>query len=140
MKPPWLFARVWSHRRKTGIKALPRLICYYIVIIFNCLTQGWSYIQPTPKHTTIGAMKTKVIRIGNSQGVRIPKALIEESGITDEIEMILRDHEIVLRSVETTRKDWEASFQKMAEQGDDALLDQEELEKPSSWDDSEWTW
>jgi antitoxin MazE len=85
-------------------------------------------------------MKTKVIRIGNSQGVRIPKALIEESGITDEIEMILRDNEIVLRSAETTRKDWEVAFEKMAEQGDDGLLDQEELEKPSNWDETEWTW
>lgn len=85
-------------------------------------------------------MKTKIIRIGNSQGVRIPKLLIEESGITEEIEMILRDNEIVLRSVETTRKDWEASFEKMAEQGDDVLLDQEEIDKPSDWDETEWTW
>ncbi len=85
-------------------------------------------------------MKTKVIRIGNSQGVRIPKTLIEESGITDEIEMILRDNEIVLRSAETTRKDWGVAFEKMAEQGDDGLLDQEVLEKPSNWDETEWTW
>ncbi|MDA0671137.1 MAG: AbrB/MazE/SpoVT family DNA-binding domain-containing protein [Bacteroidetes bacterium] len=85
-------------------------------------------------------MKTKVIRIGNSQGVRIPKVFIDESGIAEEIEMTLRDNEIVLRSAETTRKDWDASFEKMAELGDDTLLDQEELEKPSNWDDSEWTW
>lgn len=85
-------------------------------------------------------MKTKIIRIGNSQGVRIPKPLIEESGITDEIEMILRDNEIVLRSAETTRKNWDASFEKMAEQGDDVLLDQKEIEKPSNWDEAEWTW
>ena len=85
-------------------------------------------------------MKTKIIRIGNSQGVRIPKPLIEESGITKEIEMILRDNEIVLRSAETTRKNWEASFKKMAEQGDDVLLDQKEIERSSDWDETEWTW
>ena len=85
-------------------------------------------------------MKTKIIRIGNSQGVRIPKPLIEESGITEDIEMILRDNEIVLRSAETIRKDWEASFKKMAEHGDDALLDKEEIEKSSDWDEAEWTW
>lgn len=85
-------------------------------------------------------MKTKIIRIGNSQGVRIPKPLIEESGITEEIEMILRDNEIVLRSAETTRKNWEASFEKMAEQDDDTLLDQKEIEEPSEWDEAEWTW
>ena len=85
-------------------------------------------------------MKTKIIRIGNSQGVRIPKPLIEESGITEEIEMILRDNEIVLRSAETTRKNWESSFEKMAERDDDILLDQSETEKPSEWDEVEWTW
>ena len=85
-------------------------------------------------------MKTKIIRIGNSQGVRIPKPLIEESGLTEEIEMILRDNEIVLRSAKKNRKDWEASFEKMAEQGDDALLDQEDIENPSDWDEAEWTW
>ena len=85
-------------------------------------------------------MKTKIIRIGNSQGVRIPKPLIEESGITKEIEMILRDNEIVLRSAETARKDWETAFEKMAHEGDDVLLDQEEIEKPSDWDETEWTW
>jgi len=85
-------------------------------------------------------MKTKIIRIGNSQGVRIPKPLIEESGITEEIEMILRDNEIVLRSAETIRKDWEAYFEKMAKEDDDALLDQEAIEKTSDWDEGEWTW
>ena len=54
--------------------------------------------------------------------------------------MILRDNEIVLRSAEITRKGWEASFEKMAEHDDDALLDQEEIEKPSDWDEAEWTW
>ena len=85
-------------------------------------------------------MKTKLIRIGNSQGVRIPKPLIEESGLSEEIEMILRDNEIVLRSAEETRKDWEEAFEKMAQQGDDRLLDQEEIERPSEWDETEWTW
>ncbi len=85
-------------------------------------------------------MKTKIIRIGNSQGVRIPKPLIVNSGITEDIEMILRDNEIILRPIDTVRKDWEASFQKMAEQGDDVLLDQKETDKPSEWDNSEWTW
>lgn len=85
-------------------------------------------------------MKTKIIRIGNSQGVRIPKPLIEESGLTGEIEMILRDNEIILRSSEKTRKNWEASFRSMAEQGDDELLDQKEIEEDSEWDEEEWTW
>ncbi|MEX2575014.1 MAG: AbrB/MazE/SpoVT family DNA-binding domain-containing protein [Balneolaceae bacterium] len=85
-------------------------------------------------------MKTKIIRIGNSQGVRIPKPLIEESGLSEEIEMILRNNEIILRSAKETRKNWEQSFEEMAEQGDDQLLDQDDLERPREWDQTEWTW
>jgi antitoxin MazE len=85
-------------------------------------------------------MKTKLIRIGNSQGVRIPKPLIEESGLSEEIEMILRDNEIVLRSAEQTRKDWDEAFEEMARQGDDRLLDQDDVEQPGEWDETEWTW
>ncbi|MFU8862005.1 MAG: AbrB/MazE/SpoVT family DNA-binding domain-containing protein [Cyclonatronaceae bacterium] len=85
-------------------------------------------------------MKTKLIRIGNSQGVRIPKPLIEQSGLSDEIEMILRDNEIILRSAGENRKRWEQSFKDMAEQGDDDLLDREQVEHPSEWDETGWTW
>jgi antitoxin MazE len=85
-------------------------------------------------------MKTKLIRIGNSQGVRIPKPIIEEIGLSEEIEMILKDNQIILRSSEETRKDWDHAFEKMAEEYDDGLLDQEEIEQPSQWDETEWTW
>lgn len=85
-------------------------------------------------------MKTKIIRIGNSQGIRIPKLMIEESGITEEVEMIPGDNEIILRSAGTNRMGWEEAFAKMVERDDDALLDQKEIERPSDWDETEWTW
>ncbi len=85
-------------------------------------------------------MKTKLIRIGNSQGVRIPKPVIEEIGLSEEIEMILKDNHIILRSSEDTRKDWDHAFKKMAEEQNDQLLDKEEVRSPSHWDKTEWTW
>ncbi|MCC5933310.1 MAG: AbrB/MazE/SpoVT family DNA-binding domain-containing protein [Balneolales bacterium] len=85
-------------------------------------------------------MKTKLIRIGNSQGVRIPKPLIEESGLSGEIEMILRDNEIVLRAAEPSRKGWNAAFRKMAAQADDQLEDWSGSEPNSEWDETEWSW
>lgn len=85
-------------------------------------------------------MKTKLIRIGNSQGVRIPKPIIEEIGLTEEIEMILEDNQIILRSPKQIRKGWDDAFKKMAQKEDDELLDKEETETPSEWDETEWTW
>lgn len=85
-------------------------------------------------------MKTKLIRIGNSRGVRIPKPLIEQSGLSEVIELTVKDNEIVLRSADGPRKDWDQSFQKMAEQGDDRLLDEDFADASGEWDESEWTW
>lgn len=85
-------------------------------------------------------MKTKLIRIGNSRGIRIPKSFIEQSGLSDQVELTLGDNEIILRSADVNRKNWEDSFKKMAEEGDDFLLDQEEAEHPTEWDETDWTW
>ncbi|SHF78858.1 antitoxin MazE [Fodinibius roseus] len=85
-------------------------------------------------------MKTKLVRIGNSQGIRIPKPVIEEIGLSDEIEMILKDNQIILRSAEQTRKGWDSAFERMAEEQDDQLIDKEKVETPSEWDETEWTW
>lgn len=85
-------------------------------------------------------MKTKIIRIGNSQGVRIPKPVIKEIGLSKEIEMILEENQIILRSAEDTRHGWEHAFEQMAEHHDDQLLDRESVETSSQWDETEWTW
>ena len=36
-------------------------------------------------------MKARLVRIGNSRGLRLPKPLIEEAGLKDEVEIALRD-------------------------------------------------
>jgi antitoxin MazE len=85
-------------------------------------------------------MKTKLVQIGNSKGVRIPKPLIEQAGLSEDIELILKGNEIILRSANGPRKDWEQAFKKMAERGDDQLLNPETDESPNNWDETEWTW
>ena len=44
-------------------------------------------------------MKTSIIKIGNSKGVRIPKALLEISGIDGEVELSLRNGSIIISPV-----------------------------------------
>jgi antitoxin MazE len=82
-------------------------------------------------------MKARIIRIGNSQGVRIPKPLLEQTGLTDEVELEVRADEIVIRSARSVRAGWGAAFRRMAEAGDDELL--EELTE-TEWDREEWEW
>jgi antitoxin MazE len=83
-------------------------------------------------------MKTKIIRIGNSQGIRIPKPLLEQTGLGEEVELEVRADELVIRSAKKMRADWGAAFSKMGSAGDDVLLDTDLLE--GRWDEDEWTW
>ena len=64
-------------------------------------------------------MKTRIVRIGNSQGVRIPKPLLEQSGLGEEVELEVRADEIVIRAGSRPRAGWEEAFRSMADAGDD---------------------
>jgi antitoxin MazE len=68
-------------------------------------------------------MKTRIVRIGNSRGVRIPKPLLEQTGLRGEVEITAEDGSLVIRSARRPREGWAAAFEEMARRGDDALLD-----------------
>jgi len=82
-------------------------------------------------------MKAKLVKVGNSQGIRIPKPICEQCGLEDEIEMDVRDGEIVIRSAHRPREGWDEAFAAMAERGDDRLL---VAESSTEWDAEEWEW
>ena len=84
-------------------------------------------------------MKTRIIKIGNSQGVRIPKLYLKQTGLAEEVELEVQDSEIVIRSAEHPRQNWAEAFREMAEQGDGKLLDEGSINQ-SSWDETEWRW
>jgi len=84
-------------------------------------------------------VKTRIVKIGNSQGIRIPKILLEQSNLGEEVELELELDQIVVRSVRVVRQGWDDAFQAMSVQGDDELLDGETLAL-SAWDEDEWEW
>ena len=83
-------------------------------------------------------MRTRIVKIGNSLGVRIPKLLLEKSRLAEDVEIEAFDRQIVIRSIQQPRDGWDAAFQAMAQNGDDALID--DAHSLSSWDGSEWQW
>lgn len=84
-------------------------------------------------------MKASIVRIGNSQGIRIPKVVLEQTQLKGEVELEVRDRQILIRAVTKTRHDWDRKFRIMAEKGDDKLLDIEAMGL-SYWDKEEWQW
>lgn len=83
--------------------------------------------------------RTRIVKIGNSQGIRIPKPILERLGLSGEVELEVQDDQLVIRSVQVPRHTWAAQFEQMAQQSDDALLD-EKSPSLSDWDEDEWTW
>jgi antitoxin MazE len=84
-------------------------------------------------------MKANIIRIGNSQGIRIPKVLLEQSHLGTEVEIEVEDEKIVIRSASRPRQDWGDKFRLMAVCGDDRMID-EDLSIQTVWDVDEWEW
>ena len=84
-------------------------------------------------------MRARIVKIGNSQGIRIPKPLLEQSGILDDVELEVKQNQIIIRPVSNVRAGWDDAFKAMAKMGDDAIID--EMDNISnSWDDTEWQW
>lgn len=83
-------------------------------------------------------MRAEIIRIGNSKGLRIPKAVLEQCGIKSAVDLRVEDHSLIVTPYEEVRAGWEKYFQLMAENKDDTLLDISSLS--NSWDEDEWQW
>ena len=82
-------------------------------------------------------VKSHLVRIGNSRGVRIPKVLLEQLDLSDEVEMAVQADQLVIRSARRPREGWEDQFRAMHERGDDRLI---EGFPASTWDEEEWEW
>jgi antitoxin MazE len=87
---------------------------------------------------TFGGVKTTLIPIGNSRGVRIPKPFIEQCGLTEQVEMDVQDSMILIHAPRQPRSGWGLAFERMASAGDDKLLDSQA--NSTRWDDEGWQW
>ena len=84
-------------------------------------------------------MRARIVKIGNSQGIRIPKPLLEQTGIMDDVELDVDKNQIIIRPVSNPRDGWDDAFKAMADRGDDTIIDEAE-NISHSWDDDEWQW
>lgn len=83
-------------------------------------------------------VKAKIVGVGNSRGIRIPKALLAGSKIGDEVELIPGDGQMLVRTVSAARSGWAEAFAAMHAAGDDGLLGLETV--PGRFDENDWTW
>ena len=82
-------------------------------------------------------MKTRLVRIGNSRGVRLPKTIIVQAGLTDEVELGVRDGAVVIARASSARSGWANAARQMRQRDEDRLLD---VFTPTHFDKKEWQW
>jgi antitoxin MazE len=82
-------------------------------------------------------MRARLIRIGNSRGIRIPKPLLEQVGLRDTVQIREEKGRLVIRPDKALRQGWGEAFRAMAERGDDRILLDETT---NAFDSKEWTW
>jgi antitoxin MazE len=82
-------------------------------------------------------IKTRIVKVGNSQGIRIPKSLLEQSGLKTEVVIEVKGDALIIRNAQSPRENWDLAFRAMAERGDDRLLDAPTV---TEWEEEEWDW
>lgn len=85
-------------------------------------------------------MKTKIIKIGNSRGIRLPKVVFQQIGIDNEVDLEVEQDRIIIKPISNRRNGWHEAFRQMAKNSDDQLLDGNNAISQSSWDEDEWVW
>ena len=81
--------------------------------------------------------RTRIVRIGNSRGIRVPKVLLDQAQLPDEVELHAEPGRLVVQGAQRPRAGWAQAARAMAEARHDTLLD-----PPLStrFDREEWKW
>jgi len=86
-------------------------------------------------------MRAKIIKIGNSKGIRLPKTVLEQCEFKDEVSLQVKDNKLIITSNKKPRQGWAEEFKKLIKNqksADDDLKDFREF--TTKWEESEWEW
>lgn len=80
---------------------------------------------------------TRIVRIGNSRGIRIPKGLLEQAQLPEEVELQAEHGRLIIRAARGARAGWAEAAAAMRAAGEDQLLDPSTA---TQFDAQEWKW
>ena len=82
-------------------------------------------------------MKTHIIRIGNSRGIRVPKVLLDQAQLPEEVELHAERGRLVVQAARGPRFGWAGAAKAMRARGEDRLLDED---TPTRFEEEGWQW
>jgi antitoxin MazE len=81
--------------------------------------------------------KTRIVRIGNSRGIRIPKVLLDQAQLPDDVELHAEPGRLVVQGTRRPRAGWAQAARAMSAAGHDGMLDEPTVTR---FDLEEWEW
>ncbi len=88
-------------------------------------------------HCNYMAITTRIVRIGNSRGIRVPKLLLEQAALPDEVEIHAEAGRLVVTAAKAPRAGWAEAAKAMHTADDDAMVD---APLPTRFDRTDWKW
>jgi antitoxin MazE len=82
-------------------------------------------------------MKAHIVRIGNSRGIRLPKTLLQEAQLENEVELQAEPGRILISKSAKPRAGWAEAARLMRARNEDRLVDPL---TPTRFDKEEWKW
>ena len=81
--------------------------------------------------------KTRIVRIGNSRGIRVPKVLLDQADLPDEVEIRAEHGRLIVRAARGPRAGWAEAAKTMRARNEDVLLDPS---NSTRFDEKDWKW
>jgi len=81
--------------------------------------------------------KTRIVKIGNSRGIRVPKVLLDQAQLPDEVELHAEPGRLIVQATRRPRTGWANAARAMRERAHDSLLDEPIATR---FDRKEWEW
>jgi antitoxin MazE len=81
--------------------------------------------------------KTRIVKIGNSRGIRVPKVILDQAQLPDEVELHAEPGRLVIQGTRRPRIGWAKAARAMRSQAHDGLI---EAPTATRFDREEWEW
>ncbi len=66
-------------------------------------------------------MRVALVQIGNSRGVRLPKSVIEQAALKEDLELEVTEGAVTIRNARTVRQGWAEAALACSRAGEDAF-------------------
>lgn len=96
----------------------------------------WTLHATAARAYIVLTMKARLVRIGNSRGIRLPKAVIDQVGLDDEVELQVEGQRLVIIPATRARSGWAEAIEAMGAESASQL----DPSTSTRFDETEWRW